>query len=469
MTVRELLTVMRTRWRIIAVCVLAVVGVTAVVTTTIPRVYQATARVYLSTTKAKGDNGQTGTYVITRQDLNTYVEVLGAPDVMNALRTKVGVPAGTPLNVTATVSDLSNVLDFTVTGGDPQLVADTANAAGPVLAAQAEQFSPLLALNGQSVTARPIAPATVPGSPVSPNVTRNLMLALLAGLVIGVGLALIRHATDTKIRTEKDIRAYSDRPILAKLPVVKDEGGTLTLADNPHSHHAEAIRRLRTNILFVDVTTQGHSFVITSANPGEGKTTISVNLAMAMADTGSKVLLIDGDLRNPSVAKTMGIEGSSGLTTILLGRARPDEVIQRWRDTTLHVLPAGQIPPNPSELLGSEAMSQLFQKLSQDFDFILVDSPPINPVIDAVLLHRLTNGLLMVVAAERTRRRELESALRSLETVEVPVAGFALNVASSSVTGTYSYGALGYGQTAELHQSRSSRTDHRRSRRHARR
>ena len=444
MTIRQFLSVLQTRWRIIAACVLVVIGAAAYTSLTTVPVYEATARVYFSTTKPSTDSQQGGSYVITRQDLNTYVEVLGSPSVLGPLHTELGLAPGAPLDISATVSDLSNVLDLRATSSNPQRAADIANTAGPVLAAAAKQFSPLLALSGQAVEVTAITPATPPNDPLSPNVRRNLMLALLVGLVVGIGVALIRHVSDTKIRDEDDIKALSDRPILANIPFVKDTGGrVLSVADDPHSIHAEAVRRLRTNILFVDVTTQGHSFVVTSSNPGEGKTTTTVNLALAMADAGSKVLLIDGDLRNPSVASLVGFEGSAGLTTVLLGRAEPNEVIQQWRDSSLYVLPAGQVPPNPSELLGSEAMSQLFQKLSQEFDFILIDSPPINPVIDAVLLNQLTKGLIMVVASERIRRRDLESALTSLETVDVQVAGFALNMAAGSSSTTYRYGYYG--------------------------
>ncbi|GAA6527719.1 polysaccharide biosynthesis tyrosine autokinase [Intrasporangium sp. DVR] len=468
MTIRDLVGVIRTRWRLIAACVLIVIGATAASTLMATPVYEATARVYLSTVKPTDDKSPGGTYAITQKDLNTYVAILGSPAVQDPLRERLGLAPGTGIDITGTVSELTNVLDLQARSSDPQRAADIANTAGPVLAEAAKKFSPLLANNNQLVEAEAITPALAPGEPISPNVKQNLALALLAGLVIGVGVALLRHVADTKVRGDDDIRKLSDRPILATIPFVKGtDGPVLSLVDDPHTHHAEAIRRLRTNILFVDVTTQGHSFVITSSNPGEGKTTTTVNLAIAMADAGSKVLLIDGDLRNPSVAKTMGLEGSAGLTTVLLGRAEPADVIQVWRDTTLHVLPAGQIPPNPSELLGSEAMSQLFQKLAQEFDYILIDSPPINPVIDAVLLNQLTHGLIMVVASERTRRRELESALRSLQTVEVPVAGFALNLATGANSATYRYGTYGYGQTAAVHGSRAARTSRRTERRRA--
>jgi capsular exopolysaccharide synthesis family protein len=459
LTFREFLGVLRARWMVVAASVLVVLAATALATMSTTPIYEATAKVYLSTTKQASGDKAGGTYVITRQDLNTYVEVLNSPAVLEPLRATLGLSPQTPINVTATVSELTNVLELRASDPDPQMAAKLANAAGPVLATAAQKFSPLLANAGQAVEATSIAPAGVPTTPVSPDVEKNLALGGFAGLAAGVGLGLLRHVSDTKVRGEEDVRRLSDRPILGHIPTVKGlEGALLSVEDDPHGRHAEAIRRLRTNLLFVDVTTQGHSFVMTSSNPGEGKTTTTVNLALAMADAGQKVLLLDGDLRNPSVAKTLGLEGGVGLTTVLLGRAAPSDVVQQWRKTSLHVLPAGQIPPNPSELLGSEAMAELFQKLSQEFDFILVDSPPINPVIDAVLLNKLTHGLVMVVASDRTRRRDLENALTSLETVEVPVAGFALNLESSTSAVGYRYGTYGYGQTAELHAARSSRT-----------
>lgn len=459
MTFREFLGVLRARWMVVAASLLVVLAASSLVTMSATPVYEATAKVYLSTTKPASDDKSGGTYVITRQDLNTYVELLSSPTVLEPLRASLGLAPGAPVNVSATVSELTNVLEIKASDSDPQLAANLANNAGPVLADAAQLFSPLLALAGQSVEARAISPARVPTTPVSPNVKKNLSLGALTGLAAGIGLALLRHVADTKVRGEEDVRRLSDRPILGHIPTVKgNEGALLSIEDDPHGRHAEAIRRMRTNLLFVDVTTQGHSFVMTSSNPGEGKTTTTVNLALAMADAGQKVLLLDGDLRNPSVAKGLGLEGGVGLTTVLLGRAAAGDVIQQWRTSSLYVLPAGQIPPNPSELIGSEAMAELFQKLSQEYDFILVDSPPINPVIDAVLLNKLTHGLVMVVASDRTRRRDLESALRSLETVEVPVAGFALNMENSTSAVSYRYGTYGYGQTAELHAARSSRT-----------
>ncbi|WP_330476602.1 polysaccharide biosynthesis tyrosine autokinase [Terrabacter sp. C0L_2] len=458
MTFREFLGVLGARWRIIAVTLLAVVAAVAVQTMLTPAVYASSSKIYLRATQpaSSSTNNQVATYAVSASDLATYLEVLTSPSVMDPLRTRLGLPASYPLSVSGEVSQTSNMMTITAIGGDAQLVARVAAEVGPVLADVAtKKFSPLLAANGQSVEATTITPAEVPGAPTSPNAKRNLALGGLLGLALGIGLALLRHTLDTKVRTKEDIAALSSRPILGDLPMVKSvKGGLLSLESDPHGRHAEAIRRLRTNILFVDVTTGGHSFVVTSSVPGEGKTTTTINLALAMADAGSKVLLIDGDLRNPSVASTMGLDGSFGLTTLLLGQADPDDVVQRWRETTLHVLPAGPVPPNPSELLGSEPMEALFGKLSHEYDFILVDSPPVVPVIDAVLINKLTHGLIMVVGAERTKKRDLASAVQSLETVDAPVAGFALNMVSAGSSTAHRYGYYGYNRDSGVKLSR---------------
>lgn len=446
MQFRDFLAVLRARWRTVAACALLVLGATAAYTLTLTPTYTATARVYFSATGGESAQAQRGaSYVLTPQDLNTYVEVLRSPAVLDPLRQTLGLPANAPVNLSASVPPTASVLDITAVDGSPEGAARMANAVGPVLASVAAKFSPLLASVGQTVEATTINPAVPPSSPTTPDVRRNLALGLLAGLAIGVGLAFGRHALDTKVRSEADVKALSDRPMLASIPLDRNtKGKPLSLVTDPHGVHAEAIRRLRTNLLFVDVTTGKHSFVVTSAMPGEGKTTTVINLAIALADTGARVLLVDGDLRNPSVAKSMGLEGGVGLTTILLGAATVDDVVQQWRDSSLSVLPAGQIPPNPSEILGSEPMETLFDHLTKEFDYVLVDSPPVLPVIDAIVINKLVGGLLFVIAADRTRKRDLQSAIKALTTVDARAAGFALNMVAGGAGDPYRYGYYRY-------------------------
>jgi capsular exopolysaccharide synthesis family protein len=444
MQLRDFLVVLRARWRIVLAGVVVVLAATTAVTLSETPVYTSEARFFLQgVDQSKGD-GNLGTYIVTTEDLNTYVAVLGSPAVLAPLRERLGLPPGTPVDVSASVSEEASILTVAARSSDPQLAADIANAMGPQLAEVADQFSVLLAASQAEIEATTITPAGPSATPTSPDLKRNLALGGLAGLMLGVGLAFVRHTLDTKVRAEADLKLLSPSPLLALLPMDRDKEPGIALERNPYGAYAEAIRRLRTNLMFVVVTTGRHSFAVTSAVPGEGKTTTAVNLAVAMATAGGRILLVDGDLRNPSVARRMDLDGSVGLTTVLLGKADLEDVVQRWGDTDLYVLAAGQIPPNPSELLGSEPMQDLFSKMTQEYDFVLVDSPPVVPVIDAVLIDKLTGGTLIVVASNRTKKRDLVSALKSLETVGGTVSGFALNMVAPNDVESTRYGYYRY-------------------------
>jgi succinoglycan biosynthesis transport protein ExoP len=180
--------------------------------------------------------------------------------------------------------------------------------------------------------------------------------------------------------------------------------------------------------------------VISSSIPGEGKSTIAINLAMSLADSGSRVILVDADLRRPSIAEYLGIEGGVGLTTVLIGRAEVEDVVQPLGKTALDLLPAGQIPPNPSELLGSMAMADLLEQLSGSYDMVLLDSPPLLPVTDAVVLSNLAGGALVVVGADRIHRPQLQQSLESLETAGAHLFGIVINKIARREAAAYAYG-----------------------------
>jgi len=435
--IHELLAILRTRWRIIVATILVVVSVAAAITLRTPPTYEAYTRVYLS---AQGDEGSVNLYQMPSAELSTILEVAQSPVVLTPVREQLGLNPGEILSVRAAAETGTPLIDINVSARSPQAASDVATAVAQKLAEVSPEFSQMLASSGGEVRAQTIVAASPPGSPVSPNVSRNLALALLAGLFLGIGFALLRHNLDTRVRTAKDLAEMSGKPVLATIPIRKGaDTSRVFMESDPFSPHAEAIRRLRTNLMFVDVTTRKHSFLVTSPMPSEGKTTTAVNLAIAMADAGTKVLLVDADLRNPSVARTMGLEGSVGLTTVLLGRASLDDMLVQWGHGELFVLPAGEIPPNPSELLGSEAMRDLFAELAQRFDFVLVDTPPVLPVTDAMVVDTLTGGSLMVVAANRTKKRHVAEAIKAFENAGAKLAGMALNMAPLESVAYYGY------------------------------
>jgi succinoglycan biosynthesis transport protein ExoP len=197
---------------------------------------------------------------------------------------------------------------------------------------------------------------------------------------------------------------------------------------------------LRTNLQFIDIGHRSKSLVISSSIPGEGKSTIAINLAVSLADAGARVILVDADLRRPSIAEYLGIEGGVGLTTVLIGRAEVEDVVQPFGKTSLDLLPSGQIPPNPSELLGSVAMADLLERLSGSYDMVLLDSPPLLPVTDSVVLSNLAGGALVVVGVDRIHRPQLQQSLESLETAGAHVFGIVMNKIARREAATYGYG-----------------------------
>ena len=219
----------------------------------------------------------------------------------------------------------------------------------------------------------------------------------------------------------------------------------IILSTKPQSPRAESFRSLRTNLQFLNVGSKKRVFVVTSSKPGEGKSTTTLNLAAAISQTGSSVVVVEGDLRLPTFAKYLDIEGGAGLTDVLIGRAELSDVLQRWGRNPFYVLPAGRTPPNPSELLGSDEMEQTLETLQDQFDYVIVDAPPVLAVTDAVVLGKLSTGLLMVVATGFTTKQELEHSLQVLETAAANVLGLVATRTPPKKEGRYSYGQYGYG------------------------
>jgi succinoglycan biosynthesis transport protein ExoP len=266
------------------------------------------------------------------------------------------------------------------------------------------------------------------------------------GLVLGIGIAILLEVLDTRIRGARDVQNVSDAPIIGGIAYDANAvDRPLIVQDEPHSVRAEAFRTLRTNLQFLDVEDAGRSFVITSSVPSEGKTTTSANLAIALADSGARVIIIDADMRRPKLASYMGLEGAVGLSDVLISRVLLEDAIQPWGRGNLAVLPAGAVPPNPSELLGSRAMASLIHTLESEFDVVLFDLPPLLPVTDAAIVSKLTRGALVVVAAGRTHKGEFAGAIASLESVGAKVAGVILTMMPTRGADAYGYGRYGYG------------------------
>jgi capsular exopolysaccharide synthesis family protein len=288
-----------------------------------------------------------------------------------------------------------------------------------------------------------VAPAQVPANPASPDVPLILVAAVVAGLLLGGALAWLREAMDTRVRDTDVLAMVTDRPLIGTVATWSARTrNPLVVAAAPYSSQSESFRQLRTNLQFLRVADEplagAHVLSITSSLAGEGKSTVSSNLALALAQTGARVLLVDADLRRPTIAGLLGVEGSVGLTTVLAGQAPLADVVQPWGEEGLHVLPSGALPPNPAELLGSPVMSRLVEQMRERYDYVVFDSAPLLPVADAVVLSRLVDGTVLVVQAGRVRTGQVAQALSNLDQVSAPVLGLVVNRVRRD-GGTYDY------------------------------
>ena len=448
MELGDYLTILRKRWvSILLITVLAVGGAVAATLLATPT-YQAKSQVFVSvrTGGSTADLLQGSNF--TQNQVKSYTDLVTSARVLIPVIEQLHLatnPDTLAKSITAD-SPLDTVLiNITVSDVNPQVASDVANATADSLGTQVTALEKPDGAEPSPVAISTIRTATAPIAPATPNKKLNLALGLLVGLALGVGLAVLREVLDTQIRTEADVQKVTDASVIATIGFDGDAPKhPLIVQSNPHSHRSEAFRRLRTNLQFLDVSGRPKTIVVTSAMPGEGKTTTAINLAITLADAGSRVALLDADLRRPSVAEYMGLEGAVGLTTVLIGQAELADVIQPWGDGSLHVLPSGQIPPNPSELLGSRPMEDLLAVLTSRYDIVLIDTPPLLPVTDAAILAKLAGGALVVIGADRLHRQQLGQALGSLETVGARVLGLVLNRLAHKQAGGYSYSYYDY-------------------------
>ncbi len=284
-----------------------------------------------------------------------------------------------------------------------------------------------VAYNSTENNVRVMDRAELPGAPYTPNIPNNLLMALLAGVTLALGVAFGLEYLDDTIKTPEDITRKLRVPFLGLVPSVGGDKQPLLSGPVPHDF-GEAYRALRTSLVFTSGGEKTRVIAVTSAQPLEGKTTTACNLAMVLAFGGSRVLLVDADMRRPGVHKALQMNNTVGLSHLLVGQARVREAIQRTSDPNFCVMTAGRTPPNPSELLSSERMRQLIANLSEGpFDWVIIDTPPVLAVTDAVIITPMVSGTVFVLGAEMTRRRLAERAVQMVLQTRPKLVGCVLN------------------------------------------
>ena len=458
MELRDYLRILRKGWLLILAITVVAIGAAAAYSFIKTPEYSATAKVVVS---VQGGNDNVSDLVqgntFTQNRVKTYAELATTPIVLNPVIDQLDLDMTVTelaAAITATAPLDTSLIQIDAASIDPALAADIANATSLSLADRVDEIEAPDSTTGASpVKITQVTDALVPLAPVSPNIPLNIALGALIGLALGVGIAVLRETLDTRIRNEHDVNAISETPIVGGIAFdAKASERPLIVQADPRSIRAESFRALRTNFQFLGAGTGGDrrsTFVFTSSVQAEGKTTTVANLAIALSDAGRSVVVVDADLRRPRLADMLGLEGAVGLSDLLIGRARLDDVIQPWGAGSLDVLPAGRIPPNPSELLGSSTMVDVIRKLEGRYEYVLFDAAPLLPVTDAAVLSTYASGTIIVVAAGRTRKAQLRGTLMALLNVETKPVGFVITMLPTKGPDAYSYG-YGYGYVADV-------------------
>ncbi|MGX1159822.1 capsular exopolysaccharide synthesis family protein [Arthrobacter sp. SLBN-100] len=385
--------------------------------------------------------------VIQALELNTTADTL-----LGAISVKVPLDTA-EIRVTAESTDpatAQRVADAWVNGLAAQVEAiETVPAGEAVVESGAATPGAGSSANTTATAVRvlPLGKAVLPTSPTSPNVKLNLALGALVGSALGVAYAVIRRHLDRRIRKAAEIERLFGVPVIGTLPMDHRLDGKSTVLDagtGAQAHDAggamgEALRELRTNLSFLDVDQPPRIIVVTSSVQSEGKSTVTANLAVTMAAAGQNVVVVDGDLRRPTLVDVFNLVPGAGVTTVLTGTAELADVLQPWGALpNLSVLGSGRVPPNPSELLGSRAMRNMLNALAEDA-IVLIDAPPLLPVTDAAVLSRAADGAIVVIQTGRTTQEQLAQSLGNLEKVKGRVLGAVLNYVPTRGTDAYSY------------------------------
>lgn len=289
-----------------------------------------------------------------------------------------------------------------------------------------------------------LAPAVVPTAPVGPRPVRDALMAAVAGLFLGVGLALLREHLDDSVNTKEDADgATGGIPVLGLVPAVpnwRDRADSVVVSlSQPSSPAAESYRSLRTAIQFLGFERALGLMQVTSPSSSEGKTTTLANLAVALARAGGRVAVVCCDLRRPRLHEFFGISNAVGFTSVLMGEVTLERALHHVPAVErLSVLASGPVPPNPSELLASQRTADVLESLQAEFEIVLLDCPPVLPVTDAAVLSAMVDASLLVATAGATSKRELARAVELLRQVDAPLVGVVLNGVGDE--GSYGYG-----------------------------
>jgi capsular exopolysaccharide synthesis family protein len=433
---------LRKRWYIVlAATVLGGIGAFALSTTLTP-VFHSTASLYFSlrTGTSGSDINQGSTY--TQNQMLSFARLATSALVLEpVVRELDGELSETQLRrlMDVTIPQNTVILDIRVGSTDPERAALIANTVADSLVSVVDEVAPV-DVNGKStVTARTIEPATAANVQTSPNKQQNALLGAILGLIVSSVVVVLATFLDIRVRSESTLRSITPLPLLGSIERIPKSADARPVAiTRPNGRAADSFRQVRSGLRFASASHETRSVAVTSAVPFEGKTTLATNLAFVVAETGARVLLIDADLRTPRVADMFFIDGTAGVTTVLVDAVPFRSVVQSWAGSTLDIIPSGEIPPNPAELLASPRMKKLIQEAVDEYDLVVVDTPSVASAADAAVIARQVDSTLIVVDTTRARRAQLTATLDALERADAHISGVILNRVRSGSRNSHS-------------------------------
>lgn len=447
MELADYLRILRNHWIAVTAMVIVAAAVAFGWSSLQPKVYAASSSGFV-TSGSGGDPGldslndslsksRAASYVVLAKDRETASIVIGDLGLDTAPESLVG-------SIDAAQTPETVVIQITARAGSPEDAQELADA---WVGALAERVSDIeAAKSGQGMRIEVSESAQLPTSPISPNVERNVLLGAVLGALLGAGYAVARTLLDRRLRSTEDVERASQLSVVGSVPDLGKHDDLFVSASGvgTHAQAAEAIRRLRTNLSYMDVDNPPRAIVVTSPKQGDGKSTVAANLAAAIALSGQRVTLVDCDLRRPNVSRSLGLDDTVGLTDVLAGRVQLVDAVQEHPEiSSLSVLTSGSRPPNPSEILGSQAMRGVIADLSR-VGMVVMDAPPLLPVTDAAVVAHSADGALITVSAGRTLDTELASAIEHLHAVHARPLGVILNRVSRRNVGSGNYAHYGY-------------------------
>lgn len=427
---------------------IAVLGAVALTLLTTPQ-YQASTRLFVSTAAGSSvsDLYQGNRY--SQERVLSYTELLMGETLAQRTIDKLGLDMSADAlqeKVKASAKPDTVLIDVNVLDASPVRARDIANALSDefvILVGELETPK-----TGVKPDARVVVEqrASIPTAPVIPKRVRNIASGVGLGLLLGVGFAVVRDRLDNTVKSRATLEEISGVGLVGVIPLDKERRNQpAILFDREHSAIAEAFRKLRTNLQFLAVDNPPRVIVVTSSAPNEGKSTTAINIALALAEADHEVVLIDGDMRRPSLHTYLGLVGQVGFSTVLSGGASLSEALQQTEFQHLTALTSGPTPPNPSELLGSLAAKNVLSDLRAQFDYVIIDSSPLLAVTDGAILAANSDGVLVIARYGQTKRDGLTHAIGSLSDVGASLLGAILTMTPVRGNAAYSYNYNYYG------------------------